>query len=140
LAFKKLSAIALAGIVTVLATAAPGLADGRRGPGFSGRGSVGQVPRHFDGGRRAVPQFRGDFRGGQRFDGHRRFDHRFDGHRFHNRAFITPFIAAPFLFSYTYPPAYVAPPTTYWYCPSYGAYYPQVQSCPEQWVPVTPGY
>ena len=140
--FKKLSAIALAGIVTVLATATPGLADARHGRGFAGRPSVGQqVPRNFDGGRRAVPQFRGDFRGGQRFDGHRGFDHRFDGHRFHNRALIiSPFLAAPFFVPYVAPPAYAPPPPTYWYCPSYGAYYPQVQSCPEQWVPVTPGY
>jgi hypothetical protein len=24
----------------------------------------------------------------------------------------------------------------YWYCPSYGAYYPSVASCPDTWVPV----
>ncbi len=37
------------------------------------------------------------------------------------------------------PPAYTysPPPSTYWYyCPSYGAYYPTVPSCPEAWVPV----
>jgi hypothetical protein len=138
MAFKKLSAIALAGIVTVLVTASPGLADGRRGGGFAGRPSAGQFQRNFDG-RRAVPQFRGDFRGHRGFDGHR--FHRFDGHRFHNRALvITPFLAAPFVVPYVAPPAYATPPpVTYWYCRSYGAYYPQVQSCPEQWVAV-PGY
>jgi hypothetical protein len=36
-------------------------------------------------------------------------------------------------------PAYVytPPPPTYWYfCPSYGAYYPNVPTCPEPWMPV----
>lgn len=37
-------------------------------------------------------------------------------------------------------PVYTAPPATlYWYyCPAYGAYYPDVPSCPEPWV-VVPG-
>src|SRR6266851_4901458 len=36
--------------------------------------------------------------------------------------------------SYVYPPP---PPPTYWYfCPSSGAHYPNVPSCPEPWVPV----
>jgi hypothetical protein len=35
------------------------------------------------------------------------------------------------------PPVYVTPPTAYWYfCPSYGAYYPSVPTCPQAWVPV----
>jgi hypothetical protein len=36
------------------------------------------------------------------------------------------------------PPVYsVPPPQAYWYyCPSLGAYYPYVPSCPEPWVPV----
>src|SRR5439155_607904 len=38
------------------------------------------------------------------------------------------------------PPAHVQPPQPgYWYyCPSAGAYYPAVGSCPEPWVPVPP--
>jgi hypothetical protein len=39
------------------------------------------------------------------------------------------------------PPAYVEPPAppVYWYyCPSAGAYYPSVQTCPEPWVTVAP--
>ena len=38
------------------------------------------------------------------------------------------------------PPVYVQPaPSGYWYyCPSAGAYYPNVSSCPEPWVPVPP--
>jgi len=50
------------------------------------------------------------------------------------------FIAAPLYFPpppvyYAPPPAYYsAPPsTTYYYCPAYGAYYPQVQQCPGGW-------
>ena len=36
-------------------------------------------------------------------------------------------------------PAYSEPAPSYWYyCPSAGGYYPDVPSCPEQWVPVTP--
>jgi hypothetical protein len=35
------------------------------------------------------------------------------------------------------PPAYSAPVSSYWYyCPSAGAYYPDVPACPEPWVPV----
>jgi hypothetical protein len=35
------------------------------------------------------------------------------------------------------PPVYVEPGSAYWYyCPSAGAYYPSVPSCPEPWVPV----
>ena len=38
---------------------------------------------------------------------------------------------------YDYPPAYAYPAPGYWYyCPSYGTYYPYVTSCPENWVPV----
>jgi hypothetical protein len=38
-------------------------------------------------------------------------------------------------------PVYVAPPppapAAYWYyCPSYGDYYPRVPACPQAWVPV----
>ena len=124
---KKLSAIALVGIVTVLATAAPGQADARHGgSAFAGRAAAHGRSSAV---RPSVP----------RFQGHRGFDgRRFDG-RFHNRAgIVAPFIAAPFVYPYAYPPAYV-PPATYWYCPSYGAYYPQVETCPESWVPVT-GY
>ena len=128
---KKLSAIALAGIVTVLATAAPGHADARRGgAGFTGHPSAGQFHRNPGVNRGAVihPPVR-------HFDGHRAFN----GH-FHNRGFVvSPFIAAPFAFGWAYPPAYVAPAQTYWFCPTYGAYYPQVQSCPVPWQPVT-GY
>lgn len=56
---------------------------------------------------------------------------------------VTPFVVGP-AFAYGWssgsvyadpPPAYPAP--AYWYyCPSAGAYYPDVPSCPEPWEPV----
>ena len=47
--------------------------------------------------------------------------------------FIYPY---PYSWTYRYPaPTYPVP--TYWYyCPSYGTYYPYVSSCPESWLPV----
>jgi hypothetical protein len=76
----------------------------------------------------------GGFHGSSGFRGHPGF------HRgFHGRAFIGgPVFVAPFPYYYAAPPAYVDPtPYGYWYyCPSAGAYYPTVGSCPEPWVPV----
>jgi hypothetical protein len=84
-----------------------------------------------------------------RFAQHRVFEGRrgFEGHRaFHHwggpRIFIG--VGPSFAWGATYPyggyaaQAYsYAPPPAYWYyCPSYGAYYPNVASCPEPWVPV----
>jgi len=40
----------------------------------------------------------------------------------------------PYYYSFYYP-YYAAP--TYWYCPSFGAYYPAVVTCPDAWVPVS---
>jgi hypothetical protein len=45
-------------------------------------------------------------------------------------------------YGWGYPvPVYPAPPQpSYWYyCPAYGAYYPDVASCPQPWVPVPAG-
>src|SRR5262249_28124658 len=63
-----------------------------------------------------------------------------DGHReFHRDVHGRVFIGVDPWF-YSAPPAYayVSPPQPYyWYfCPSAGAYYPYVASCPEEWVPV----
>jgi len=91
------------------------------------------------------------FSGGHHFHGHNTFH----GHHFHGPVFVgvgpsflwgppwwyypgypppdvAPVVAAP-------PPVYVQPPlpSAYWYyCRSYGAYYPSVQTCPEAWVNV----
>ena len=106
-----------------------------RGPSQGHRGFVGQ--RGFNGHRR--------FEGHRGFDGHRHSGH---GHRGHGGVFlgVTPFVlggayaaygwAAPP--AYAVPaPAYAAPAPSYWYyCQSAGAYYPDVQTCAEDWIPV----
>jgi hypothetical protein len=80
-----------------------------------------------------------------RFAQQRTFEGRrsFDGHRAaHHWGGPRVFIGVGPSFGWgAYPyatPVYTpAPPPTYWYyCPSYGAYYPNVANCPEQWVPV----
>jgi hypothetical protein len=44
------------------------------------------------------------------------------------------FFGDPYYGVYPPPDGYAAP--EYWYyCPSYGDYYPNVQSCPDPWVP-----
>ena len=58
---------------------------------------------------------------------------------------MTPFVVGPaYAYGLAYgpgygysQPVYSAPPPAYWYyCPSFGAYYPDVPNCPEPWVPV----
>jgi hypothetical protein len=113
---KKRLSTTLVGVAIVLAaafspaTAAPGAHGGH---GFDGHGPSGH------------------------FDGHHGFEahHGFDWGR-HGGVFI----GAPFGWypdygwpAYTYPPA---APSYWYYCQSYGAYYPTVPSCPEAWVPV----
>jgi len=70
--------------------------------------------------------------GGHHFGGH----HGFEGHHFgggHGR-----FGFAPLVPYYGYNPyyGYYQAPAYWYYCPSYGAYYPNVASCPEPWVTV----
>ena len=116
---SKLSSIALVGVAIVLAAASPSYAAA----GHGGHGSSG----HSAGGH---------FEGHRGFEGHHGFDGRGNfARRGHGGAFIgVPFYLAPdYSDAYTYSP----PPSTYWYyCPSYGAYYPTVPRCPEAWVPV----
>ena len=94
----------------------------------------------------------GDGRGHDRRAEHRRgfardlrFEHRRDFHRSGGpRVFIglgPSFTWGPPAHVYDgYPApgyAYTPPPPAYWYfCPSYGAYYPHVPRCPAPWVPV----
>src|SRR5712691_1116861 len=65
-----------------------------------------------------------------------------------HRVFVggTVIIGAPFFYPYYpyYPPVYAPPPAyieqgggVYYYCPDYNDYYPNVSSCPSQWVPVS---
>jgi hypothetical protein len=121
---KKFSSIALGGIAIVLATATLAQAAVMRAESHDGSGVAGHAPSgHFEG-RGAI-------------DGHRFEDHHFD-RGFHGG----PATVAPFYwpdYPYAPEPDYMdqAPTSSYWYyCPSYGAYYPTVQSCPEAWVPV----
>jgi len=112
---KRLVFVAIAAFAIVLVVSAPSQARAAAGHGFEGgHPSMGQEHRGFEGHRG--------------FDGHRNF-HR-DGH---GRFFFGP--VYPY-YGY-YPPAYGYEAPTYWYCPSYGAYYPTVGSCPDAWVPVS---
>jgi hypothetical protein len=126
---RKVSSIALVGIAILLTTVAAGHAAPAHSGEFAGHagGFAGHAPS-------------GHFEGHHGFDGHH-FDGRHFDHRFRGRV-----VVAPFFWPY-YPyvdPGYVdpgytyeAPAQSYWYyCPSYGAYYPSVQTCPEPWVPV----
>ena len=117
---KTVSSIALVVVSIVLATASFSHAATHGGPGFSGHPSSGHFESH---------------RG---FEDHHGFERRggFD-RRSHGGVFIgVPFDSAP-ADPDEYTPAYAPPEPAYWYyCPSYGAYYPTVPSCSEAWVPV----
>ena len=69
-----------------------------------------------------------------------------------HRVFVggTVIVGAPFFYPYypyyppVYPVPYSEPPVyieqgggVYYYCPDYNDYYPNVSSCPSQWVPVS---
>ena len=110
---KKLASIMLVAGALVLAASVPS-----------------QARESHDGHARAVVEHRGGEH--RAFVEHRGFEHGRGG------------ISIGFGWGAAYPyggyasPAYAyAPPPTYWYfCPSYGAYYPNVPSCPVAWVPV----
>ena len=85
--------------------------------------------REFSGGRPG-----GHLSGGGHFRGHHRFDGRRDFRHGHVGIFVAPlFLSAPF---FAAPAVVYASPAYWYYCPSYGAYYHYVPSCPEAWVPV----
>jgi len=111
---KRTTFVALAALAIVLMISVPSEARGGGGGGFGGGHSGGAVSQ-------------GGF-------GHGGVEgHHFEGRHF-DRDFHGRFGFAPVLPYYGYDP-YSAP--NYWYyCPSYGAYYPNVQSCPDAWVPV----
>ena len=109
---KRPASVAVVVVAIVLAAAASGQAQGMSSHGSRPEGSEG----HHDSD--------GHHRGGS--EGHHDGDR--DRHRgFDGRGGIL-----------IYPPdSYSTPAPTYWYyCSSYGAYYPYVSSCPEAWVPV----
>lgn len=70
------------------------------------------------------------------FEAHRAAEHRgFERHEGH--ASFGWGVTYPYGGYATQPYAYAAPTPAY-FCPTYGAYYPNVASCPVPWVAVTP--
>ena len=121
---KRIAFAAFAALTMALAVSAPSHAEGMRGHGSEGGHGGGAMQHHGSEGRHFE---------GHGFDGHHFEGHDFDRHHFEGRGFrfgpVFPYYA-PY-----YSPYGVAP--SYWYyCPSYGAYYPSVTSCPEAWVTV----
>ena len=113
---KKLTLAMLVAVGLVFAVTAPSQAAEREWRGHDGRFSQ---RREFDG-RRGFGERRELHRGGEG-----------------SRVFIG--VGPSFAWGGAYSAsAYAyAPQPTYWYfCPSYGAYYPNVPSCPVPWVPV----
>lgn len=155
--------IPIAFVALALVFASTGVSQARAAGGRGGQGGHGGG--HF-GGRPAVqsqPGFQGHrgFQRPQAFQGHRGFPvergfpaHRgFQGQRHFHRGGhggvffgVAPFVIGGGALAYGWPyepsyvdpgPVYTAPAPAYWYyCQSAGAYYPYVQSCPEDWVPV----
>ena len=113
---RKLAVGTLAALAMVLSIAGPSVVAAEGGHGGGG----------------AHP---GD--GGHALEGHGFERHGFDGHRDFDDHGLHREWAWGYPYYYGYGPAY-GPGTVdyYWYCPSYGAYYPSVDSCPEEWVPV----
>src|SRR5262249_58384017 len=105
-----------------------GPSDARAAAGGQGGGHSSGSFGHGSGGGHPNAGF------GHHFDGRH-----FEGGRFHhgfrNGVVVGP--VYPYYYGYDYAPAYpYEPPTSWWYCSSYGTYYPYVTSCPDAWVPV----
>jgi len=111
---KKMAFITLAALAIVFALNGPSDARGGGGHGGGDGHPGGGIGHHFGGGH---------------FEG----DHFHRG--WHGGFAVGP--AYPYDYGYDDAPAYpYEPPTSWWYCSSYEAYYPNVTSCPEAWVPV----
>ena len=109
---RNVTLVALATLAIVLALNAPSEARGTGGHGSGGGHAAAAVGHHG-------------------FDGHH-FDVHVPGRFGFGFAPVVPFYG----YSPYYPPAYTEAPAYWYYCPSYGAYYPNVTSCPEAWTPV----
>jgi len=113
---RRLSAMALVALATLLALVGPSGADG------TGRYATGNNPS-------AVPGSRGIDNARRDSDwrhGHDNGPH----HLHHRRLYYAPF-------AYWGYPYYIYRAPVYWYyCPSYEDYYPNVDSCPEAWVAI----
>ena len=129
---KQIVAVALVAAAIVFASAGSSQARPSGGHVSAGGQAGARVEAHR--GFQGQPAFQGR----QGFEGHREFHQGGRGRVFVG---VAPLFVGP---AYAYdpgdvdsPPAYSAPaPPAYWYCPSAGAYYPDVPSCPEPWVPV----
>ncbi|HET7343289.1 MAG TPA: hypothetical protein VFL90_17615 [Methylomirabilota bacterium] len=149
----KLKRPILAVVVAALVAGGAGVADAA-GRGGAIAHSTPHAPAFRGSPRAAAPSFHGAPRAaGPRWDGHRGAWHG-RGHG-HGGVFVgvapfwwdpwPPVYVAPPPVVVQEPPVYVeqapgsAPPSAYWYyCPSANAYYPNVPTCPEPWVPVPP--
>ena len=152
----------LLGVAVLLVSSEAVLArGGRGGGGHSGGGGFlgGGTSMGFHGGRGGIATVgahvghsiaRPSVRPGPVFVGRPPFFHR-------HRAFGggTVIVGSPFFYPYPYYPyypyyspvyaaPYAEPPvyieqggSVYYYCPDYNDYYPNVSSCPSQWVPVS---
>jgi hypothetical protein len=121
---KQVAFVAIAALAMVLAVNAPSQARGGGGHSFGVGHSGGAFGHH-------------GFDGPHGFDGHRGFDRfrhdRFD--RFGHDRFLFGFGFGGPVYPYYGYYGYGTP--AYWYyCPAYNAYYPNVASCPEAWIPV----
>ena len=85
------------------------------------------------GGHAGGGHFVGSSHGGFRHDGRA-----FHGGHFHGGHFGAAFVVGGIWYPWYAYPAPVYASTWYYYCPSAGAYYPQVTYCPEPWVAVAP--
>jgi hypothetical protein len=119
---RAFASVTLVAVAIVLAASAPGQAQ-RGGGGHGGGSHEGGTPSRGEGHR--------DLDGRPGFDGHHDFGERRDFRRGRGDSF---FFGYPYYGVYPSPDGYAGP--GYWYyCPSYGDYYPNVPSCPDPWVP-----
>jgi hypothetical protein len=122
---RAFASVVLVAVAIVLVASAPSQARGGGGHGGGGHGGGGH-----EGGSPSRGEGHRDFDGRPGFDEHHDFGERRDFDRGRGDfSFGDPYYEAD-------PPAdgYAAPESWY-YCPSYGDYYPNVGSCPDPWVP-----
>lgn len=138
---KRIRFAAFAALGILLALNAPVRAEGGHGGGGHGGGGFGggHGGGGFGGGHGGGMEHHG-FEG-HHFEGHDE-GHHFEGRHFEGHDFDRHDFDGRFGFGfglglgYPYSEPYYAAPSYWYYCQSYGAYYPSVTSCPEAWVTV----
>jgi len=132
---RKIAFVALGALAIMLAASTPSQAAG--GHVVAGGHGVAAVAQHgFEGHHSEGHGFEGHHFEGHGFEGHHFEGHGFEGHHFEGRHFEDHDGRFGFGLVVPYSPPYYAAPSYWYYCPSYGEYYPNVTSCPEAWVPV----